>query len=111
MHRALTGIFSADRILVVTAPRRVGTQDKQSRPEISEALTSLSAAAEVNVAVRYAQMWLHEAEAAQNARDEIRHLTRAEQELGRAVLASASPSAELRRAFQLTMRARNEATD
>lgn len=56
-------------------------------------------------------MWLREAATATNQHDETRHLAKAEQELGRAMLASAAPNYELSRAFQLTMEARREATD
>lgn len=81
------------------------------RPEIRDALASLSEVVESTLPVRYARMWLREAAVADNSSDEVRHLAKAERELGRAVLASAEPSTELCRAFHLTMRARHEATD
>jgi hypothetical protein len=81
------------------------------RPEISEALTSLARVEERSLPVRYARMWLLEAQRADNSHDEVRHLAKAERQLGSAVLASATPSTELCRAFDLTMKARREATD
>lgn len=81
------------------------------RNDIAEALFALSDLQVSTLPVRYARMWLREAAAATNTHDEVRHLAKAEHELGRAVLASASPSPELSRAFELTMKARNEATD
>lgn len=81
------------------------------RPEITQALAALSAVEDSTLPVRYARMWLREAAQAADSSDEVRHLARAEAELGRAVLASAGPSDELHHAFQLTMRARHDATD
>lgn len=81
------------------------------RPEIREALSSLAAVQEPTLSVRYARMWLIEAQQAENPHDEGRHLAEAERELGSALLASANPSTELCRAFDLTMKARREATD
>lgn len=106
MHRVEIGTFSADRILRVTA---------QYLPDpgepISQALASLTYVQDAPLHVRYARMWLREAATASNRRDEVRHLAKAEQELGRAVLASAAPDPKLSRAFQLTMEARRNATD
>jgi hypothetical protein len=94
----------------VAAPYPPGSIDPE-RPEIRDALAALSDVVQSTLPVRYARMWLREAAVADNTHDEVRHLAKAERELGRAVLASAEPSTELCRAFHLTMRARHEATD
>lgn len=94
----------------MAAPYPSGSIDPE-RPEIRDALAALSDVVQSTLPVRYARMWLREAAVADNTHDEVRHLAKAERELGRAVLASAEPSTELCRAFHLTMRARHEATD
>jgi hypothetical protein len=85
--------------------------EELERPEIRNALRSLSDVVDSTLPIRYARMWLREAAIADNTHDEVRHLAKAERELGRAVLASAEPSTELCRAFHLTMRARHEASN
>lgn len=81
------------------------------RPDIEDALRTLSRIGRPTAAVRYAEMWLHEAQSADTHHDEARHLAKAEDQLGRALLASAAPSNELSLAYTLTQRARSEATD
>ncbi len=94
----------------MTAPRSLGP-DEPVRAKITEALTSLTAAAEVTVWTRYAEMYLREASRVQSNHDEAQCLASAERDLGRTILASANPSQELRRAFRLIVEARTDATD
>lgn len=81
------------------------------RPEIVDALGALSEVEERSLPVRYARMWLLEAQACTNSENEIQYLRKAEHELGGAVLASGAPPSDLCLALQMTMRALREATD
>lgn len=87
------------------------TDARPDRSDIEDALRHIGRSRTESVSVRYAEMWLREAAAAESSHDEARHLAKAEQQLGRALLASASPSLDLSLAYTLTQRARSEATD
>lgn len=86
------------------------TDPRPDLDDIREALGSLSRMTSKPLAVRYAEMFLREARHSKTLEDEALKLDRAEQQLGRALIASAYPAQELSLAYTLTQRARSEAT-
>lgn len=87
------------------------TEPRPDLDDIREALNALGRVSDKTLSLRYAEMWLTDAARATSREKEAELLSRAEQQLGRAILASGAPGQNVSLAYSLTQRARSDSID